>query len=316
MTKNTIIMTLVVLFIVLTGCTYQTNPDQPTDSYSEEGREGIEISFMKDAVPNKVYTNSKPNFMIEVRNSGTYSHENEATDGKIVLYGYDKSKIVFQKYPEDSKQSIDIPKLIGKSKFLPEGGYEIVSFPVERIDNVLSRTKYEPTFIATACYHYKTLATPTVCLIPETTLTERSNNVCRPKTQTFDSQSAPIAITKIEQEVLGKKTDFILTIENVGSGKVFESKEGILDKCPLALNQDNMNKVNVDLRIRVNGLEKKAECGSGNNVILINEIGTAHCSFTFDETEVSSSFTTQLVASLDYNYMTSIKKGVEIISIS
>lgn len=301
-------MILATLFI--SGCNIQTNPDQPTDSYNEEGRDGIEINFVDDAVPKKIYSNSDINFMIEARNLGRFSHELEEISGNIFLYGYDKSKVVFTNNPYDSSQKIDLPKMLGKSKFLPDGGYSTVTFPVERI-SLLSRTTYEPTFVATACYHYRTLATPTVCLIPETTMTERSNNICRPKTQTFDSQGAPVAITKIEEEVLGKTTNFVITVENVGSGKVFDAQKETLANCPFKLNQGNMNKVDIDVRLRINGLETKAECSS-DTIVLVNDIGTAYC--TFEDLNIQSSYTTQLITSLDYNYLTTAKKTIEIIS--
>ncbi|MCC7574691.1 hypothetical protein KO361_03815 [Candidatus Woesearchaeota archaeon] len=198
--QTTKIILLVLTLITIQGCA--TNHQIP-DTY--RGTQGIELSFMNNAPPNTVQENSFTNIMIEIWNKGAYNiPENEL----LLSLKYDD--IYFKEdltdeylFTSQNPEGLLKNELAGKSQEWPAG--ERLLLPLTRL-NVLQilGTRETPTtnIELVACYPYKTFLTQTICLDTDIYGVDK-NPICRNReTYIHSNQGAPIAITKIEVDIL------------------------------------------------------------------------------------------------------------------
>jgi len=238
-----------------------------------------------------------------------------------------------------------IKLLIGKSKDLSElflssaspinplGGFDSADFDGEIVIDKITVDKYQPTILATICYPYKTVSSPTVCIDPAP-FDDRQEKVCRIGSTTVPSQGAPVAVTKIDQEASTNKIQFKINIKNVGNGDVIKSGVGVkdintLDKCnPLGgglLDRKDFDRVTLE-KVEIGPLNlmdkdtttQKSKCspfadGSDNIIRLFNGEGFVICTLDIDELGgVQSAYTTPLNIKLNYSYRSTISKQIEI----
>ncbi len=222
-----IIMTMLVLVLIISVAACPTKKKDAKTKIEElrTGTEGMKIRFMPNNPPATVYVGDSSNLQnkidiaIELVNKGVYPQpeESKAMNGKLYLSGYDKNIIDLAQPSYDLSKSTS---LFGKTLINFEGGTEVVTFtPQVKLEN-LKVDKYEPIFLATLCYEYKTIAGPSVCIDPDPYPTIKQKKVCEVKDTTLTSQGAPIAVTKIEEKALSEKTQFMITVKNVGAGDV------------------------------------------------------------------------------------------------
>lgn len=282
---------LLILFVLLAGCIV----DDPEKSVPNTGDEGIRAEFVEGQPEEKIYQDQPMELVTEYRNMGSY----DKPFGKVVLYGYDSSVIKFESQKENYAKK-ELPELNAKTSYTPKGGYATISFNAEEI-NVEPREQYKTEVILGACYHYKTSLTEEVCLSDD-------DSACEGKTKRHGGQGAPVAITKLEQEMVSDKLDIVATIENVGKGKVITPAKNSYEDCPFNLHKEDVNKVQVN--ITVNGLEKE-ECSNSGMLSLSNGETKIHCTFSG---ESGGGYETQLNAELNYFYMNKDERELTILS--
>jgi hypothetical protein len=305
---TTAIILILIVFTVITisSCTPKTPENVPNLEY-RVGKEGITAGFLADSPPKKVYAQSPLYIPIEIKNIGAYDN-NPNSLGAVYLHGFDKTAMPFADVGDANYVRKDLPPVSGKSAFLKEGGADYsVTFEVKEGElKVPYGDKYEPTLMLSTCYSYRTLATPTVCIIPDPSLLIK-NKICEPKTLTMTSQGAPIAVTKVEEEVSKGIVNFLITVENIGGGNVVDLAS--LGDCPFKL--DNYNKINtVDVTVNMKSAQLMS-CLPSKKIRLINGKGTVFCRFAIATSETAS-FTTPLTVQLDYGYNTNVKRVLTI----
>ena len=289
-------LAFLLMLLVLLSCRQQV----PETDY-RSGTQGLAINFLPGSPPAKVYSGSPLGLALELRNSGAYDIDGEA---RIFLTGYDPEAISFHNL-YDRHVQMDVPPILGKSPYMPDGGYEILDIP-DSGARVPQGDSYTPTLMATSCYRYKTLATPTVCIVSDPAAILR-DRVCEPKTVTLTSQGAPVAVTKVEEEVMQQSINFIITIRNMGDGRVIDKDQ--LDKCPFDLKHTDVNIVDVEVELTGAGTP---ECNpSDMRVRLVDGTGVFFCRFPV---ALKTSYTTPLVIRLDYGYSSSVTRSVEIVN--
>jgi hypothetical protein len=288
-------------FILIYSCGPSDNPYDNLDYRS--GTQGLEVVFATDAPPSKVYSGSFLNMVLEVKNKGAFNIEN--TNAKVYLTGYDPTAIKFEGFDNKNKyKKIMVPETIGKNAYMPDGGYNIIQVKESDKVSVPFGESYKPKIMASTCYKYYTLASPTVCVVsnPESILKDK---VCKPDTITMSSQGAPVAVTKVEEEVMQQMLNFIITVENVGNGKVIDQNK--LNNCPFNLEHSDLNIVDIGVEMSGGG---EVVCTPGDKrVRLVNGKGVIFCKIPI---EMQTSYTTPLLLTLNYGYSSSIIREVEI----
>lgn len=242
--KKRYILAILLILVIATGCSLTGKKGTSSSSKSKKaedvrtGTQGIIVGFLPNAPPDKIVVgqgaDSRSNsfeVILDIRNKGAYPQPENGIPApigaKVFLSGYDRSVIFFEKNPPS--EDLSSKPLDGKSTINPNGGQDLITFKgYVNVEN-LNVEKYEPTLQAITCYQYWTITGPSVCIDPDPYSTVSGRKVCEAQDISLISQGAPIAVTKIEEEAFASKTQFRITIKNVGGGDVFKDKA--LEKC-------------------------------------------------------------------------------------
>ena len=326
------------LVIFLFGCAKKDKDE--TDFV--RGPDGLVMSFIENAPQDKYVisdVDESISIAIDVWNKGAHPRKYDAEGdketadfkalGRISISGYDKGIISMEKdYIKFEESDVYLPPA---SPLNPRGGLYTAEFKGSIKANKIIVDKYEPTILATACYPYSTIATPTVCIDPQPFET-RQEKVCTIGSQTLKPQGAPIAVTKIDQEASKGKIRFKITIENIGNGDViWESDAGefgsLMDKCSPAgditsgagiLDRKDFDKVRLDeVKIGDVDLLKEEKCtpfaeGTDNIIRLFDGSGFVVCTLDGLDKGPESAYTTPIAIKLIYAYRSTISKPISI----
>ncbi len=192
-------MLLILSFLVLQGCDQRHGI---TNVY--RGTRGVEIDFVNNAPPTEIIENTEAPVMIEVWNRGAYTIPSGDT---VVNLRYDP--IYFELDHSDTNFYLArnpdgvFNVLEGKSSSWPEGEKIILPF-TKLISKDIPGTRESPitNLELVACYNYKTFFSEMICL--DTDVYEVDTDpICRNRgTYTHSNQGAPIAVNKIEVDML------------------------------------------------------------------------------------------------------------------
>jgi len=119
-------------------------------------------------------------------------------------------------------------------------------------------------------------------------------------------QGGPVSVSAVRVNTIGDKAHFKIEVNNAGKGKVIRIHE-----CPFDLEYDDLNKAKYYVTLSGKRPEK---CSPSNEVRLINGKATIFCTFVIPS-ENKFAYQTPLEIKLDYGYMESISKKVEIIKV-
>jgi len=324
----------VFLFIFATGCDIIKKDGKGESSEFIKGDSGLVMELVPNYPQgNYIVSSSEENIdiFVDIRNKGSYpitdAEKKVFVKGTLYLSGYDKSIIQIDK---PSKRIGDdngnfLIYLPSASNLNPKGGIDTAEFEGKIIANKILVDKYEPTILVTACYPYFTKASPTICIDPFPFDT-RQEKVCTVGNHKLDSQGAPVAITRIDQEAASNKIQFKIHIENVGGGDVLKPKGDALKKCnPLGgglLERKDFDRIGVEsIKIGSVDLLGKGACGpfadntagDTNLIRLFNGKGFIICTLNVpDLGVVQSAYTTPIIIDLRYNYRSTISKRISI----
>ena len=304
MQKKRLLLIVLSALLVLTACGVPQgeNPGQSAAALqaASTGFQGVEIQFMPNAPPNQIYDVNQLNAIVEVNNLGRFNLEPQ--NCFVELSGYDSTIITGMNY----RQSCGL--LDGKNPYNLNGGYNQIEFKSGNILLPANTPTYTPTLRLAACYQYQTVATPQVCVDPLFYTISSQQKSCNPgSVQMSSSQAAPVADTNIYPQMLGGKALFDITIQNVGGGLVLSPFTSLLS-CPSNLGYQDENKVAYSVSMAGGTL---ISCKPESGVVTLNNgQGKMICQFSIGN---SPSFETPLRIELNYNYMKSWLKSVQIV---
>ncbi len=306
MNKKIGVIALIAIFLLIAG---QACPrgarEEVVEARYRVGSQGLVMDFMNNMPPPRIYDLDELRVGIELKNSGAYPSSVDGRDfiGKIYLRGFDPSYIVFR---EGDWREID-RSLFGKDQYNPEGGYTIMDFTSSIIELPEGVESYRPTLLATACYEYQTIANPVVCIDPNPYSAEVREKVCTVHDVSLTTQGGPVAVTRVDETIMKDKVQFKIYVQNVGGGLVVDINQ--LDACPGNLDYTNLDKV--DFSGEISG-EALYDCRPESwEINLYNNQGFIICYATKPAT--GDAYETPLKIQLDYGYMSSISKQVEIV---
>ena len=295
---------IVVLILASFGCQRNLEPGrQEQDIYV--GTKGLDIKLIKDLPPSKVFDTSAINILAELKNQGT----SDISGGKCYahLSGYDESIIRGL-----DKEKFCGSNLFGKSRVFPEGGLDTVEFNTDLIQLPTGVDSLSQKFILTSCYDYETIASPVVCIDPGLFKIKSIQDACTVRDVTLGGgQGAPVAVSRVDVDMLGAdKVGFRIHISNVGGGQVLRNGVSLSGRgsnsCPFNLDYDDYNII--DYSIQMSG-GNMISC-SPEHIRLVNDKASVFCKF---DVPGNNAYTTPLQIKLNYAYLDSISKTVEII---
>jgi hypothetical protein len=298
---------LILLIIVAFGCTRR--PGTEADQSPEEvyrGTEGLKMSFVRNMPPTRLYDTTSLNILLELENKG--ASDLSGSNCRLYLSGYDE-KII----RGIDKDKICSTSLEGKSILNPEGGFNTQQFSTDIIDLPDYLDKLPQKILVTACYKYQTKASPVVCIDPHLYEIGPIERACTVQDVTLGGgQGAPVAVTGVDVEMAGKdRVSFNIKVSDVGGGTPLYRGANVFTSCPYDIDPNDYNVINYDVDMTGGQRVRCApEIEGDQRVRLVNGRGTIFCTFRISG---DSAYSTPLRVELDYNYMDSVSKDIEII---
>lgn len=252
--KKILSLTLLIFALFIASCTTgggtsgggffgssRSSKSQVSDINVFVGTQGLTAEFGKNAPPPRVFESSSFPILLRIRNSGAYGITSNTEFGVISIgrerdyipsLSVEKNNMVF----EGTTDNEVFFHVEGKTKINPKGD-EIVVFINAKTGKLdpQSEQKLSNIITATLCYPYKTMLSTTVCIDPDTANVRPGKKVCEVKELAYtNGQGAPIAVTKIEPQMIPEKDkakgedvikpQFLIFIENRGRGSSVDKK--------------------------------------------------------------------------------------------
>lgn len=306
-TNNKVLLLLTTLFCLtlINGCDFRSESgDEPTGNvYS--GYDGINLEFMNNLPPRRIYDTASLTIVSELENLGTKDIAKE--DCVLHLHGFDPSTFI------GLKKTQYCGAMQGKSIEYPRGEISNVEFSTDTIELIQGVESFPQNFVLTACYDYETIATPVVCIDPQYDRIDRRDSACTLRDVSLSGgQGAPVSVSNVGVNMIGRdKVAFEINIKNSGDGNILRSGIDLFNSCPGYLNYNDYDIVEYDIKLRnANKIKCSPELEGGSRVRLNNGNAKIICTF---EVAQDSAYTTPLNIWLGYSYMNSESKTVEVI---
>jgi len=299
-----------------------------------KGTSALSINFVKDMPPAEVYDkNSDFVIGLELKNEGaenvsegvmTVSVERDYIELKGILQ--QRNSLVSYENIEGKPNALKF-NLGGKSILLPSGEKGIIYFNAAARELAEESQALTSKISVNSCYKYKTVASPSVCVDADYTNTNPFQKSCVVSDVSIDSQGAPVAVTKIESEMVPSTDDtsiikprFIITVKNLGNGEVIR-EDKVEGACSSErLGQGEWNNIKVKAYISTMTDEKnKLDCNiiggdkyDNGTLILKQKEDSIRCSYEEGFKQIKGTFSSPLYIILDYGYTDTISKDVKI----
>lgn len=334
---------ILIILLFIYGCKGGKKGYTPTITSKEiyTGKEGLEMEFFENAPPGEIFENSVLPIGLRLYNKGAYdigeSDVHRDTKRGYLSISAEKD---YMEINEDSLKSINEQvnfrdaehiqfDLKGKTIEHQKGEEEVITFSATTQDLAKTdpQSEYHDSLISiTACYKYQTKAVETVCIDTDVYGFKKREKPCEVKTSTLSSQGAPVAVTKIESEMVPDKDNpsvikprFIITVKNLGNGEVVK-EDKIEDVCSSKpVNYTEWNNINVKAYLSAIDEENKLDCdvikgGSKDDgtIILKQKEDIIRCSYEEGFEETKGAFSSPLYILLDYGYTDTISREVRI----
>ncbi len=312
MKKSVLYVVLIVSLLFLTSCGNVPAGETPTDTavaarLLQTGTEGVFLDLAANFPPQTVYDKNELVTIVEVHNKG--NHDLLPTSCFVRISGFDPNIIKggFDQ-PHSCAESLGGP-LEGKTLFNTEGSRNQLEFHSPDISLPDGVPVYEPTLTFSACYNYLTKARPSVCIDPLFYQVTSEQKACIPKDVSGGGgQGGPVGVSYVNVDMVGGRSIFEINVRNYGKGRVLTPFSDIKTCGTSGLQYTDLDKVayKVDL---TNGVLENCKPLDGF-VRLVNGQGKIICSFKIPET---TAYETPLLIDLDYSYIDSIQRKVQIV---
>ncbi|HLD40476.1 MAG TPA: hypothetical protein VJB13_05040 [Candidatus Nanoarchaeia archaeon] len=313
--KKSVGKLLLVLFIALflISCKPRASAGEtPLDTAAalqqvKTGTQGVELRLVQDSPPFILYDQSDLIALVEVNNKG--SHDLKAQDCFVQVTGFDRNIISGSFFgPRSCAEGAGV--LDGKNLYNTLGGSNILEFQ-SSINLPAGVPDYNPTLNFLSCYHYHTIANPSVCVDPLFYQVSAQQKTCRPMDVPMGGgQGGPVGVTYVGVDMIGSRAIFEINIKNLGTplGRVLSPFASLQNCGQSSLGYQDLDKVQFNVEMTGGG---KVNCKPQDGFVrLSNGQGKIICTFDIPG---ASAFETPLLIDLDYSYAQSIQKSVRII---
>ena len=331
---------LILVLLLLVGCNILKKGEYTPTITSKEvytGKEGLTMEFFENSPPDEVFENSPFPVSMSLTNKGAYNIK----EGYLSI-GFEKE---YMGIIEDSLISINdkvnfrdskiIFDLKGKDIENVKGDKEVVTFNFKTKE--LSKTDpqsdlHTSLISVTSCYKYQTRAVETVCIDADIYGYKKREKSCEVETISLDSQGGPVAVTKIESEMLSDGNDhsrikprFVITVKNLGNGQIIKGDDEIIKSAcssdPIGYKDWNMVRAEVYLSYIDEGNKDKNKLDCDVNDTGLHNDGILNlkgkedkirCTYEEGFKEEKGSFSSPLHIILNYGYTDTASKEVRI----
>ncbi len=324
--KEAVLVVLILLILFSAGCGVRQTSDADTVSQEKiySGTGGLTMTFLKNNPPDKIYDTEPLSMIVGLANKGI--SDLSGTRCSLYLSGYDDNII------RGLPKSVACGLLEPKSTYNPEGGYVTAEFSTDHSFLLPEGLDFlDQSFMVTACYEYKTIARPVVCIDPHLHTIGAIDRACNVQDVTLTGgQGSPVSVDKVDVNMAKNKVRFKIYISNKGGlvtggtsifdkgktkaagrrGVVFDPNTN-LGNCPGYLEPRDYDIVNYVIGMGGSQGVCYPQRDNLNKVQLVDNKAVIYC--TFEVSPVITAQTKVLNIDLYYNYMDSIIKDVTIV---
>lgn len=210
-------MAFLLVMLMLVGCT--GGEDTARHTNFKQGTGELQLRFLDNAPPEKIYPESAFKLVVEARNLAAY----DIPQGNVWITGALDKYFLIQPQEQDLVAGVaGAGVLQGRSITNPEGDVTLLEFS-GRSGQLFQNAEQEMgTFFLKAGYHSTVEFTETVCLNPHLYAVYDAGCTVEVQ-QSYGGQGAPVAVTDLEQIMTpapGAKVEFRATVANQGSGEL------------------------------------------------------------------------------------------------
>lgn len=311
MQKRLINTLLVLTLLLLVSCGRVPQGEDPTETSRivqqvKTGTQGVELTLTQNFPPREVYDLNELIALVEVRNRG--NHDLEPQECFVQVSGFDPNIIIGEfSSPRSCAEGIGVFE--GKKLYNLEGGLNQIEFRSSNIALPEGVFDYEPTLNYKTCYLYQTRASPSVCVDPLLYQISSEQKACdyRRNVVTGGGQGGPVGVSNVNVDMLGSKAVFEINIQNYGGGVVTTPHTDIRN-CDVGLEYTEIGKIFYNVQL---GGASVVDCKPRDGFVrMVNNQGKIICTFDIPPT---SAYETPLRVDLDYGYVKSITRPLQII---
>ncbi|MBN2567134.1 hypothetical protein JXB02_03575 [Candidatus Woesearchaeota archaeon] len=293
------------LVVLAAGCTggfpFAEKREAGLSSYNfRTGTFGLTMEFLKGSPPAYIFEDTPFDLSIKLQNLGAY----EITDGVIVLGLEDD-------YVSRTGSEPTAIEIRGKSISEPYGEVQIRTYGL-RSDYVDDYSEtHHSVIMATACYRYRTEASPTVCIDTDVYNLRPGPKPCSASTLTFAGQGAPVAVTQVEQQMVPSGDylipQFIITVENKGGGTIIDPYR-VSEICSsTGTTVEDWNTIYLEAFMG----DRLLDCRP-NPLRMRSGLDTIRCYYQQGFPKEDPTYSTTLDLRLDYGYSFTVSQGMTI----
>lgn len=303
---------VLLLILAIAGCNSGSGQVDLNLNY-RKGTKGADAEFLNNAPPEKMLDQTPFSLAIQLENKGA----SDIDDG-IIVVSTEADYIFINQWMraygyvpiDDNRVQFDLQ---GRTETNPKGDRIIITARAETGELEKQTETHTTTILASVCYPYKSILSDTVCIDTDIYELRSIAKVCSVKSKTYSSQGGPIAVTRIDPLMLQAEAEeriipqFRIRVNNVGKGSVFSS-EKVIDACSsFPLREEDINVVKVSAALDGKTLKCEPE-----KLKLRGQEDTVRCSLTSELGKEYGNYLAPLVVELEYGYMETISKEIEI----
>jgi hypothetical protein len=320
---------LLLAALLISGCRKGNGdvPDLNTIIYS--GTEGITIEFAPNAPPIRTTEEQKFPIIVKVINKGAAGSPNDVATGAILVVDAEKPRLSVGALEGTTNTDSNSIMLEGRKETHSDVGAADIFKTMATASKIETPTQdrtesIEGLILATICYAYQTELGTGICVDVDPYSISEIEKACTMEPLDFSDQGAPVAITRVEPNVVtlennDKVVDLRVYFENVGGGFIVD-KERIRTACSnsaSSTSENLYNVVSIEGTLGGNGLD--CDLTDKLNVVAAGKITLSddadnffYCRSTLKFNDLKTAFTSDLSIKLSYGYTETISKTIEI----
>lgn len=310
-----LVLSIFSLIFIGASCSTTKEGGRATGKNFRTGTDGLVMQFLGGNPPSQIMTgNDNIPIVIEVRNKGAYPSTNQQFRGDLFLSGFDPQILKIS----PTKVQLSSEDLFGRNEMYQQGGMQrIYDFKISSVA-LYGGDKSQQKILATACYQYATIVEAPICVDPDPYGITIKDKVCSAKDTALASQGGPVAVTRIEQDMLKDRIQFTIHIKHLGKGTGTLFATDSYSNCPDKISYEDLNKIVIE-EASLGGRPLTCSPGSHSKPVYIpaqgksSGEGIAVCTTSGGFTKQDTAYQSTIMLKLAYAYRDTASTTVNVI---
>ncbi len=207
--KKILFFGIAFVFLFLLGCGSDAG-DRALNYNFKQGVSELEVSFLDNAPPEKIYPTTPFKIIVQLDNQAAY----DTTSGTVRIVGLDEHFFRV----DQQEQFFDL--IEGRSALAPSGGKQFLEFDAAAGELFQNAEEYVNTFFVKVRYNSKMDFLDTICINPNLYAVYDSGCTVEDH-KGYSGQGAPLVVHELEEIMSpGGSVELRLQVRNEGQGEI------------------------------------------------------------------------------------------------